>query len=320
MTYKLSLIIPVYKVEKFIEECLESVFSQLTYLVEIIIIDDGTPDQSIEIVKSKYGVWLDNDQVVLITQENAGPGAARNRGLAKARGEYVGFLDSDDVLLSGFFNLLLEKLYTYNVDIVEFGFQRFHNLSDFKKCRYKSLYTFEGIHELSEVRNEIFSIGVWFPCIRVYKKELFERIRFPVGVFYEDLMTIPHIYLKDLKVYFVNQPFIGYRYNPNSTTALHTKSHAMDLYFFYMSLMKMESIMPIEIQKIKTARSIVFFYNEFSLLNLPLRGVLSDIKKIKKRLGLLNYLNFPDLFFFIFPDIYIWIDKIRLCSLRRKKI
>ncbi len=94
---------------------------------------------------------------------------------------------------------------------------------------FKQLFTIlcmdlRALHALEEVRNRIFSVGSWFSWTRVYKKELWENIRFPQGVFYEDLMTIPHIYLKDLNVYFIDQPLVGYRLNPNSITALHTRA------------------------------------------------------------------------------------------------
>ena len=312
MKYKLSIIIPIYKVEEYIEECLDSIFSQLPDEVEIILINDGTPDRSMEIIKSKYRDWLESDQVVVIEQDNAGPGAARNTGLEVVRGKYIGFLDSDDILLENYFNLLLEILHAYKTDIVEFGFLRFHELSDIHKEVYQALYTFVGLYELEKVRNEVFSICVWFPWTRIYKRELFDTVRFPVGVFYEDLMTIPHIYLQDLKVYFIDQPLIGYRYNPNSTTALHTESHLKDMYQFYISLAELEDTIPIEILKIRTARGIVYFYNELNVVDFPINDIINDVEKIKKRFDLLKSLKFPDLLFFTLPKLYMIIDRIRL--------
>ena len=318
MKYALSMIIPIYNVEKYIKECLDSVFSQLPDSVEVILINDGTPDRSIEIIKSKYADILATDQIVLIEQKNAGPGAARNIGLSVARGEYVGFLDSDDILLENYFSVLFETLNTFKVDIVEFGFKRFHKLSNIQKDNYQHLYTFEGLHNIEEVRNEVFSVGVWFPSIRIYKKEIFKNIQFPEGVFYEDLMTISNIYLQDLKVYFIDQSLIGYRFNPNSTTALHSESHAMDMYTFYMSLRELKSTIPIEILKIRTARSIAYFNNELKSLNIPIMDVIEDINKIKKQFKLLRNLKFPDLLFFVIPKLYMFIDKIRLEKEGRK--
>ena len=316
--YLLSIIIPVYKVENYIEACLDSVFSQIDNLVEIIVINDGTPDRSIEIIKSKYEDWLNKDKVILLEQENAGPGAARNYGLSVARGKYIAFLDSDDVVLDNYFSTIIETIGEFKTDVIEFGFQRFQKLSDIKNDNYFPLYRFKGIQKLTEVRNHIFSVGVWFPWTRVYKKAVFENTQFPVGVFYEDLMTIPHIYLKNLEVYFIDKPLIGYRFNPNSTTALHSKPHARDMYTFYRSLAKLNRSIPIEIIRIKTARSITYFYNELGSLEVPVTDVIRDIKKIKKRLGLLKSLKFPDLFFFLLPKVYMWVDKIRLKRVKRQ--
>ena len=318
MQYKLSIIIPIYKVEKYIEECLDSIFAQLPDSVEIILIDDGTPDRSVDIIRSEYADWLVKDQIVLIEQENAGPGAARNSGLAIVRGEYIGFLDSDDILFEHYFTLVLESISTSRTDIIEFGFQRFHLISDIAKEEYQFPYTFTGLYEIEEVRNEIFSAGVWFPSTRVYKKEIFEEVRFPVGVFYEDLMTIPHIYLQDLKVYFIDQPLIGYRFNPNSTTALHTEAHLKDKYQFYISLTELEDTIPIEILKIRTARGMAYFYNELNAMDFPINDILEDVRKIKKQWVLLKSLQFPDFLFFILPKLYMKIDRIRLRSKKEK--
>lgn len=312
----LSIIIPVYKSEEFIGTCLNSVFNQIPGRVEVILVNDGSPDNSMDIVKSLFAKWLDSGQLILLEQENMGPGAARNSGLSVARGEYVGFLDSDDILLENYFSILLDILSKYKTDIIEFGFNRFHEPSDIKKNRYQFLYTFKGSHKLEEVRNEIFSVGIWFPWTRVYKKEIFEKIRFPVGVFYEDLMTIPHVYLRDIEGYFIDQPLIGYRFNPDSTTALHAKSHVMDMCTFYTSLTKLDRTIPIEILKIKTARGIAYFFNELQSPDIPIVQILNDIDGISKRYDLLKNLKFPDLLFFVLPGLYMLIDKIRLYKLK----
>lgn len=312
MTPILSIIIPVFNVQLYIETCLQSILSQLVDDVELILVDDGSPDESINIVKKRFSEWLSNGQIILLQQENKGPGAARNFGLSVARGEYIGFLDSDDILLEDYFSIIFETIGNNNIDIIEFGFQRFHELSDIKSEKYIPLYKFNGCYKLKDIRNHIFSVGVWFPSTRVYKRSLFENIQFPVGVFYEDLMTIPYIYLNDLNVYFVNTPLIGYRFNPSSTTAMHSKPHAKDLYAFYMDLTQVKRSIPIEIIRIKVARSILYFHNELGNFDVPIADILSDINKIKKRFSLLRVLKYPDLFFFLFTKVYLWVDKARL--------
>ncbi|CAK8714186.1 Glycosyltransferase involved in cell wall bisynthesis [Candidatus Electrothrix laxa] len=310
--YILSIVIPVYNVEKYIKECLDSIFSQLPETVEIIIVNDGTPDHSVEIIINNFSKWLQKDQVIMLEQDNAGPGAARNYGLSMTRGEYIGFLDSDDILFDKYFIIILDAIKSYKLDIVEFGFQRFHQLVDLKTDTYKPLYTFEGLYALKKVRNEIFALGAWFPSTRVYKKDIFKNRQFPVGVFYEDLMTIPHVFLEDLKAYFIPQPLIGYRFNPKSTTSMHDKSHAMDMYSFYLSLKKFDRTIPIEILKIRTARGLAYFYNELEIFDLQFADVIKDIKRIRKSFELIKILTFPDRFFFILPSIYMLVDKIRL--------
>lgn len=312
LKYRLSIVIPIYNAELYIKECLDSVFTQLPSSVEIIIIDDGSPDRSIEIVKSDYTKWLASDQVTLIEQENAGPGAARNSGLSVARGEYVGFLDSDDVLLDDYFSNLIILLDNNEHDIIEFGFVRFYDISGIEKPQYKPLHNLKGIYKLDEIRNQVFSEGVWFSSTRVYKKSLFENIRFPEGVFYEDLMTIPFIFLRDLTVFFIDSPLIGYRYNPDSTTALHSESHAIDLYQFYLSLKHLEQTTAINILRIKVARSIVYFSNELGLTTIPTAEIIEDISQMQKGFSMLKVLKYPDLFFFMVPKMYNIVDNFRL--------
>ncbi|VAW45910.1 Beta-1,3-glucosyltransferase [hydrothermal vent metagenome] len=312
MNYKISIIIPIYNVEEYIEECLNSIFLQLHDFVEIIVINDGTPDNSVAIIKSKFHEWLEKDQVVLINQENLGPGAARNTGVAVARGQYLGFLDSDDVLLPNFFKEVIKSIDEKKTDIIEFGYTRFSSIDDIGSKTFCPLLPFEGQYNLAKIRNDIFAVGAWFPWIRVYKSEIFNKHKFPVNLFYEDLLTIPFIFLMDLKIDFIKQPLVGYRFNPNSTTALHDKSHALTMSDFYYSLDKAEESIAIQILKIKTARSIAYFYNELSDADIPILEVLRNINKIPKKLELLIHLKLPDLVFFLTPKLYMVLDKIRL--------
>ena len=191
-------------------------------------------------------------------------------------------------------------------------------MTDLQNNGSRSLYSFEGLYDVADVRNEVFSVGVWFPSTRIYKRDIFKKLRFPVGVFYEDLMTISQIYLQDLSVFFINRPLIGYRFNPKSTTALHTESHAKDMLNFYKSLAVLDDSVAVDILKIKTARGIAYFYNELMLSDFPINKVLADLKKIKRRSVLLKNLKFPDLFFFMMTSVYMGIDKIRLASLKKK--
>ena len=116
--YKLSVIIPVYNVENYLRECLDSITSQTVKDIEIICIDDGSTDNSPKILKEYQ---KKDSRIKIITKENGGQASARNLGIKKAQGEYIAFIDSDDFIESE----MLEKLYTKakdnNLDIKSKG-------------------------------------------------------------------------------------------------------------------------------------------------------------------------------------------------------
>ena len=105
MTVKVSVILPVYNVEKYLKECLDSILNQTLQEIEVICVDDGSTDRSLEILREYE---KKDKRVIVLTQENKGAGAARNKGLAIAKGEYLSFLDSDDFLLPECWKKLIE--------------------------------------------------------------------------------------------------------------------------------------------------------------------------------------------------------------------
>ena len=117
MIKKLSVIVPVYKVEKYIRPCIESIFNQglSDDDYELIIVNDGTPDRSMEQITD---LLEQHSNAIVINQENQGVAVARNSGLAKATGEYVLFFDSDDIMIEGSLKLMLDKALESQVDMV----------------------------------------------------------------------------------------------------------------------------------------------------------------------------------------------------------
>lgn len=320
MNFKISIIIPIYNVEKYIEECIDSVISQITDEIEVILVNDGTPDKSIDIVKTKYNYWIEKEQFKILEQENAGPGAARNNGISISTGEYIGFLDSDDIILNNYFSSILHILEKENIDIVEFTYKRFDKISEIIELNDNKLYNLEGSYKLNNIRDEVFAKGVWFPSIRIFKKEIFDYIKFPEGVFYEDLICISQIYMKDYNVFFYPKGLLGYRINPNSTTNKHKPAHAFDMFEYYKLLKIYKDDIYLDIQKIRSARSIIYFLAEFKIDDIPEEKIIQEIKKIKKNIHLLKLLKLPDLLFFLFPKTYIFINKKRLKKSSNKAI
>ncbi|MEL4299774.1 glycosyltransferase family 2 protein, partial [Acinetobacter ursingii] len=211
---KLSIIIPVYGVEKYIEECISSICCQMELDVEVIIVNDGTQDRSIEIAKNVVSSLSDELQncFIFLEQINQGQSVARNHALKIAKGEYIAFVDSDDVLSRDYLNNLIPLL--VGVDIIQFKTSRFLNdsteLFDFNV----GIVGLHGIHRASnKLLIDIFNRSAWFPWLNVYRKDLFLDLEFPIGVYFEDAIVIPEIFLRAQNIYFLDEVIYLYRIN-----------------------------------------------------------------------------------------------------------
>lgn len=228
----LSLIIPVYKVEEYIEECLASVCNQLVNSVEVIVINDGTPDNSMKIAVDYVQNYFQDriGQFKFINQENLGLSGARNTGIKNATGEYLAFLDSDDILESNFFNRIFGVINNNYVDIVQYKAYRFNDELN-EKMEFIMDSPISGLANLSDksVFEYIYSSSMWFAWMRVYKKELFNMVDFQLGVFFEDAYTIPFVFYEAKKIFFINESLIGYRINKNGITSTISEKSINDL-------------------------------------------------------------------------------------------
>ena len=206
--FDLSIIIPFYKTEKYARRCIESVLSQKSaYSVEVILVDDGSPDSCGEIIDS-YSYYAN---VVTIHQENAGLSAARNVGLQAARGAYVMFLDSDDILLMSSIQHLMNDAIKYDADIVEGGFYTFSTRG--KKKEYP--HTFQ-------ISNK--GTGMYgYAWGKVMKASLFDNVCFPTECWYEDTIIPAIIYQKAKATVCIDKLVVGYFINQSGITA-QTKS------------------------------------------------------------------------------------------------
>jgi glycosyltransferase involved in cell wall biosynthesis/SAM-dependent methyltransferase len=308
----LSIIVPVYRVEAYIRECLDSVFKQLPDGVEVILVDDGSPDDSIGIVRREYTQWLERGVLIILEQANAGPGAARNAGLARAQGRYIGFLDSDDVMLEGYFNELIDRLQLGVADVFEFGFKRFSVLEDISREPYHRLYPLVGLKKLALVREQVFASSRWFPSLRIYRRNYLEAFRFPEQVHYEDTMTIPFVYLQDMFVEFIDKPLLGYRERPGSITSKHTGQQLQQLFAFYRQIPVSEKTPALKILKIRLARTLAYFYRELMAEDFPMHEVLSDMQAIRLDTDTRRTLEWSDWLMCAAPRLYMRINAWRI--------
>ena len=209
--YKLSIIVPIYNVEKYIKECLQSILEQITPDIEVICINDGTLDMSMDIARSMLNECSVDiqKQFVFIDQKNKGLSGARNTGIEIAKGDYISFLDSDDKILPDYFVHILPMIDENKYDIIDFDLINSHNeLFSTRK------FTKEDDSDI----NSIFRAGNWFCCCRVFKKDIIGKSRFVPSIYYEDLAFTPSIYLKAKNTIHLDFPVYWYRVNHEGIT------------------------------------------------------------------------------------------------------
>lgn len=240
-SYDLSIIIPVYNTEKYIGECLDSVLSQNTdYSYEIILINDGSTDGTAE----KISPYLNKENIKLLSQKNSGQSAARNNALFASSGRYIMFVDGDDILLKNSIQNLMNAATKENADIAEGEFIWFwdgaviteEKIADSRKKPHIESYK----------SNPKFVL----PCpgysvAKVYRREMWETVRFPEGYIFEDTITKYILRRKANKVVFTGEPVYGYRSNSSSSTHSGMKPKLLDsIWVFrrYIELCEQENV------------------------------------------------------------------------------
>lgn len=204
---KISIIVPIYNVEDYLKECLDSIQNQTFTDFECIMVNDGSTDSSKEIAEQ----YLVDNRFYLLNQPNSGQSVARNKGLLLAKGEFICFVDSDDIIHPRLLELLVAYIQE-DVDIVEADFT--DNLDVFieEKC-FNVQISFEGYGE--EVLKAC--IDIWAithqPVAKLIRKSLIENVLFPENLIYEDLYTGIALLKKVRKA--VKLDFYGYYYRPN---------------------------------------------------------------------------------------------------------
>lgn len=198
----ISIIIPFFNSEKYISDCIKSIVNQSIEDIEVVCIDDGSTDSSLAIVE----IFAEKDKrIKLYRQNNQGRSAARNLGLTKAQGEYICFVDSDDLLMDGALNLLLQK-FEKEVDAVVSSIGVRHEVH-FEKAQQDNLYYQVSMNGIYSITPEVLRSFHSSVCACLFKKSLIERfnIAFPVGVNYEDAFFHWAYFSNAKKVAFINK-------------------------------------------------------------------------------------------------------------------
>lgn len=230
--YDVSVIIPVYNVEKYLEECLDSVCNQTLTNIEIICVNDGSTDNSLDILK-EYA--KKDDRIKIISQSNQGLSASRNNGLRRASGKYVYFIDSDDYIDLTCLEKLVGNAVSNDSDVVLFKFQ---NVDDYKNLHKRNVdFTIDDIFGEIDYNNFTFTYhdvrrhvmnSAFSACLKLYRKEFIGSFEFPEGLLFEDVFVHVVVMLNAKKISFVPEFLYNYRSNPNSIS----NSNEIGFYIF----------------------------------------------------------------------------------------
>ena len=211
---KLSIIVPVYNVEQYIKACIESLYRQgiSDDDFEVIIVNDGTPDKSIEVVAD---IINQHSNIIVVEQENQGLSAARNTGLKKANGEYILFVDSDDLLIDSSLKLLLDISLSSKADLIVADFRKMED-EEILRMNESTFPPQEPVIKEKTGKELLMQDLIPDQCYvwrTIYKKEFLEqnKIWFIAGITFEDIPFTHECYLKAQKCLKTNIPLYIYR-------------------------------------------------------------------------------------------------------------
>ena len=215
----ISVIVPVYNVEKYLRQCLNSVVGQTYKNLEIIVVDDGSTDGSGTICDE----YTKDKRIKVFHTENKGLSAARNLGLDHATGDWIGFVDSDDWIEPDMYEVLLNKAIETGADVVECGFYREYKKTIEESHRNNRIFdSSQSIESL--LRGEI-SNAVWN---KLWKNNCYINIRFPLERIHEDVATIYKVFLESKRI--CTAPVCKYHYikREGSISNLHNMKNLVD--------------------------------------------------------------------------------------------
>ena len=262
---KISVIIPVYNTEKYLRRCFDSVIAQDYKNLEIVIINDGSEDNSEQIIneyKKKYP-----ELISYYKKENSGVADTRNFGIEKAQGDYIMFLDSDDYIDKALLKTL-EEYVNKNIDLIKFKLQRANE--EGKTLEIVSGATFEKTTG-EDGFNKLYSTDVLLdsPCVYLIKKEIFVKnsLKFAVGTEHEDFGLVPFIIVLAQTMVSIN--FYGYYYVQSDNSITRNENYTKTIKKAYDALKHYDNaIVLIEILNINkiTKQNLKIYYTNAIIL------------------------------------------------------
>lgn len=275
----ITVVIPVYNVEKYLRKCVESVMNQTYKNLEIILVNDGSTDNCDEICQE----YRDRDKrIKLINKENGGLSEARNVGINHSKGKYISFIDSDDYVDKEYIELLYNIITLYDADISISSHRVIYEKKCMDKSNGKEFCANPEIILEKILYDDGIDLSTWG---KLYKKDLFESIRFPKGRLFEDSATTYKLIDKSKKIAVCSKATYNYIIRKNSISNEKFSERKMDL---IISTKEMTDFIRNKYTRLQSACDRRLMYSYLSTLTQLSKSNVKN-KKIEKEL--MKYIN-----------------------------
>lgn len=210
---EISMVVPVYKVEKYLHRCIDSLLQQSFSSFDLILVDDGSPDSCGDICDQYAKI---DDRIHVIHQQNGGLSAARNAGIdwsyQHSNSKWITFIDSDDWVHPQYLSALYESVLKYKTDISVCAYKEITDIDNLQDEDWNNEFVTEWTPEDFFVQHHVNAIVAWG---KLYKKEYFKTLRYPVGKIHEDEFITYQILFQVSEITFINRPLYYYYINKN---------------------------------------------------------------------------------------------------------
>lgn len=296
---KISVIIPVYNVEKYLKRCLDSVINQTYKNLEIILIDDGSTDKSGNIC-DEYAAK--DKRIIVIHKENGGLSDARNKGLDICTGDYISFIDSDDWINLNYFDVLLKNLLEYDVDVACCDYLRTNKYEQNNDINIENVQIFRD-EKILEIYLEKELVSA---CAKLYRKEKFYDVRFPLKKVNEDISTIFLVFIRSKTVSFIDKKLYFYFRNTGSITKSKFSRKNLDLLHAWKEVSNLSKNYSKEIKKLADFRLKKVYFSLLGIIAYNGMDNTAENNEIK------------DFLLKNFKENYMYLLKSNLVSFNRK--
>ena len=276
-----SIIVPIYKVENYLKKCVKSITGQTLKDIEIILVDDGSPDCCGVICET---LAKDDSRIVVLHKKNGGLSDARNKGIDLASAKYVAFIDSDDYIDADMIEMLYSNIIREDADISVCGL--YHHSGDIVSTT-QDLVGYRVADTSEAVRLDLTKAPVT-AVNKIYKKSLFEKVKFPTGKLYEDAFTVIPLILESKRVVYDLKPKYHYIHREDSITTKPYRPQMLDLIEANKRNMQLVKRVYPEMKKEAEFR---YYWSHFWVLDYMLRTGCLDSEAIQTKKEICRFLK-----------------------------